>query len=62
MSVTLRQKVVVAGQAQAVAQVGVDGLGDRPGGSVAEELDEEGIVGRRRDVGEVLVGVGPLVG
>src|SRR5262247_2517689 len=54
-------KVMEAREAQAVAQILIDRLRNRAGLAVAEQLDEERIVRRRRKVGKVLIRVGPLV-
>jgi hypothetical protein len=42
--------VVAAGEPQAIAEVVVDRLRDRVRNAIAEDLDEEVVVGRGRDI------------
>src|SRR5215467_5816165 len=54
-------KVMEAREAQAVGQILIHWLRNRAGLAVAEQLDEERIVRCWREVGKVLIRIGPLV-
>ena len=52
--------MVIAGVLQAVAEVGIGADIPRAWVTAAQDLDVEMVVGRRRDVGELLVGIVPF--
>src|SRR5882672_1086489 len=59
--VHIQAEVVIAGQAQAVAQVGIDRLRNRLRIAVAEQLDVEVVVRRWANIGQLQIVVRPFV-
>jgi len=53
--------VVEPRKPQAVTEVLINGLRNRAGFTIAEELNEERIIGCRRKIGQVLIGIRPFV-
>ena len=54
-------EVVIAGVAQTIAKVGIPGSVDRRRIAATQQFDQEGVVVRGGDIGELLVGIGPFV-
>src|SRR5579862_3388164 len=54
-------EVVIAGVAQTIAKVGILGSVDRQRIAATQQFDQEGVVVRGCDIGELLIGIGPFV-